>query len=93
MYREFILFGSIVAVALFMTIHSRNLKQIELREEKTKSHKTNRDNALMKDGHLIKLGNGITVSKSADLIIIHQSESTIILNKEDVNEVIAFLEN
>ena len=93
MYREFILFGSIVVVALFMTIHSRNLKQIELREEKTISHKTNRDNALMKNGHLIKLGNGITVSKSADLIIIHQSESTIILNKEDVNEVIAFLEN
>ena len=93
MYREFILFGSIIVVALFMTIHSRNLKQIELREEKTKSHKKNRDNALMKDGHLIKLGNGITVSKSADLIIIHQSESTIILNKEDVNEVIAFLEN
>ena len=93
MYREFILFGSIGVVALVMTIHSRNLKQIELRDEKTKSHKTNRDNALMKDGHLIKLGNGITVSKSADLIIIHQSESTIILNKEDVNEVIAFLEN
>ena len=93
MYREFILFGSIVVVALFMTIHNSNLKQINQREQQAHDHKINRDNLLMKDGQLIRLGNGITVSKSANLIIIHQSESTIILNKEDVNSVIAFLEN
>ena len=46
----------------------------------------------MKDGHLVKLGNGITLSKSADLIIINQFESTIILNSEDIDQVIAFLE-
>ena len=92
MQREFILFGSIVVVALFMTIHSSNLKEMSQREQQAHDHRMNRNNLLMKDGYLIRLSNGVTVSKSADLIIINQSKSTIILNKEDINEVIAFLE-
>jgi len=93
MYRELILFSSIIVVALFMTIHNNNLKIINENEQQANEHKINRDNLLMKEGHLIKLRNGIVLTKSADLIIISQSNSTIILNKADVEEVVAFLEN
>jgi len=40
---------------------------------------------------MIKLSNGITITKSADLIIFSQSNSTIILTKDDVEEVVAFI--
>ena len=92
MQREIIIFGTIVIIALFMTVHNRNQNEINERDFQFKEHKINRDNLLMKDGHLVKLGNGITLSKSADLIIINQFESTIILNSEDIDQVIAFLE-
>ena len=92
MYRELILFGSIVVVALFMTIHNRNQQDINLNNQQALEHRNNRDNILMKEGSLIKLSNGIVLTKSADLIFISQSNSTIILNKADIDEVVAFLE-
>ena len=93
MYREITIFGTIVVIALFMTVHNRNQHELNARELEFQEHRNNRDNLLMKDGYLIKLGNGITLSRSADLIIINQFESTIILNNEDIEEVIAFLED
>ena len=92
MYRELILFGSIVVVALFMTIHNRNQQDINSNNQQALEHRNNRDNILMKEGSLIKLSNGIILKKSADLIFISQSNSTIILNKADIDEVVAFLE-
>ena len=92
MYRELILFGSIVVVVLFMTIHNANQKEINLNNQQALEHRNNRDNMLMKEGSLIKLSNGIVLTKSADLIFISQSHSTIILNKADIDEVVAFLE-
>ena len=47
---------------------------------------------LIEDGNLIKLNSGVTLSKRADLIIIKQARSTIVLNGNDAKEVIAFLE-
>lgn len=91
MYREFILFSSIIVIALFMTIHSNNQKIINDSDKQTMEHRINRDNLLMKEGSMIKLGNGITITKSADLIIFSQSNSTIILTKDDVEEVVAFI--
>ena len=93
MQREILIFATVVIVALFMTIHNRNQNDLSQRELQFSEHKANRDNLLMKDGHLVKLGNGVTLSRSADLIIINQYESTIILNNEDVDEVVAFLED
>ena len=92
MIREFILFSSIIVIALFMTIHSNNQKIINESEQQTIEHRINRDNLLMKEGSMIKLGNGVTITKSADLIIFNQSNSTIFLTKEDIQEVIAFID-
>ena len=80
MYREFLTFAGIVVIALFMTIHNRNLDAINNAEQSAREHKIERDNLLMRDGQLIKLGNGITFSKSSYLIIISQAQSTVILN-------------
>ena len=91
MYREFLTFAGILVIALFMTIHNKNLNAINKAEQHTQKHKIKRDNLLMRDGQLIKLGNGVTFLKSSDIIIISQAQSTIILNDEDVNEVVAFL--
>tara|TARA_Y100000590_G_scaffold188907_1_gene215229 strand:- start:2191 stop:2472 length:282 start_codon:yes stop_codon:yes gene_type:complete len=92
MIREFILFSSIIVIALFMTIHSNNQKIINESEQQTIEHRINRDNLLMKEGSMIKLGNGVTITKSADLIIFNQSNSTIFLTKDDIQEVIAFID-
>ena len=92
MIREFILFSSIIVIALFMTIHSNNQKIINESEQQTIEHRINRDNLLMKEGAMIKLGNGVTITKSADLIIFNQSNSTIFLTKDDIQEVIAFID-
>ena len=91
MYREFLVLSGIVVIALFMTIHNRNLDAINSADKHAQEHKIKRDNLLMRDGQLIKVGNGVTFSRSSNLIIISQSQSTIILNEEDVEEVVAFL--
>ena len=59
MYREFILFGGIVVLALFMSIHNSNQETINQSETKFKEHKEVRDNLLMKEGSLLKIGNGV----------------------------------
>ena len=91
MYREFLTFAGIIVIALFMTIHNRNLNTINNAEHNAREHKIERDNLLMRDGQLVKVGNGVTFSRSSNLIIISQAQSTIILNEEDVEEVVAFL--
>ena len=93
MYREFILFGGIVVLALFMSVHNSNQKTINQTEVKFKQHRDIRDNLLMKEGSLLKIGNGVTFTKASDLIFVKQSNSTIIINQEDVDEIVGFLEN
>ena len=92
MYREFLVFAGIVVIALFMSIHNRNLDTINNAEEHAREHKIKRDNLLMQDGQLIRLSNGVTLSRSSDLIIIRQANSTIFFNKSDAPEIVAFLE-
>ena len=92
MYREFLVFAGIVVIALFMSIHNRNLDTINNAEEHAREHKIERDNLLMQDGQLIRLSNGVTLSRSSDLIIIRQANSTIFFNKSDAPEIVAFLE-
>ena len=91
MQKEFIIFAGIVVVSLFMTIHSHNKQAMQDSEIKLSEQRATQENLLMKEGELIKLDGGVTLTKSADLIIIKQSNSTIILNEEDAREVIAFL--
>ena len=76
MYREFIIFAGIVVVSLFMTIHSHNKQAMRDSEIKLSEQRSSQENLLMQEG---------------DLIIIKQSNSTIILNEEDAREIIAFL--
>ena len=92
MYREFLVFAGIVVIALFMSIHNRNLDTINNAEQHAQEHKIERDNLLMQDGQLIRLSNGVTLSSSSDLIIIRQANSTIFFNKSDAPEIVAFLE-
>ena len=92
MYREFLVFAGIVVIALFMSIHNRNLDTINNAEQHAQEHKIERDNLLMQDGQLIRLSNGVTLSRSSDLIIIRQANSTIFFNKSDAPEIVAFLE-
>ena len=75
-----------------MSIHNRNLDAINNAEQHAQEHKIERDNLLMQDGQLIRLSNGVTLSRSSDLIIIRQANSTIFFNKSDAPEVVAFLE-
>ena len=91
MYREFIIFAGIVVVSLFMTIHSHNKQAMRDSEIKLSEQRSSQENLLMQEGDLIKLDGGITLTKSADLIIIKQSNSTIILNESEAREIIAFL--
>ena len=93
MYREFIIFGSIVIIALFMSIHNSNQETINQSNAKSEEHKNIRDNLLMKEGSLLKVGNGVTFTKNADLIFVKQSNSTIIINQEDTEEIVSFLED
>ena len=48
---------------------------------------------LVDRGLLIKLSNGVTMKKSDDLIIIEQSHRSIIINSNDSNQIVAFLES
>ena len=92
MYREFIIFTGVVVISLFMTIHSKNKKAIIDGENQLSLQKASLESSLIEDGSLIRLESGVTLTKRADLIIIKDSYTTIILNKEDAQDVIAFLE-
>ena len=91
MQREFIIFAGIVVVSVFMTLHSHNKQAMRDSEIRLSEQRVSQENLLMQEGELIKLDGGVTLTKSADLIIIKQSNSTIILNEDDAREVIAFL--
>ena len=93
MYREFLIFAGILVVCLFMTIHNNNLKVINNRNTESEELKINQENFLMNKGMLIKLSNGVTLKKNSDLIIIEQSDQTIIINAYDSNKIAAFLES
>ena len=84
MYREFIIFGSIVIIALFMSIHNSNQETINQSNAKSEEHKNIRDNLLMKEGSLLKIGNGVTFTKNADLIYIKNKKNFLKLVLNDL---------
>jgi hypothetical protein len=92
MQKEILIFLGVVAVSLFMTIHNHNKLTMNNNEIQLIEQRASQESMLIEDGNLIKLNSGVTLSKSADLIIIKQARSTIVLNGNDAKEVIAFLE-
>ena len=76
-----------------MTLHNNNLEVIGERTFKSQEQKLSQENFLISEGTLIKLSNGVTLKRDADLIIVQQSSKTIILSIKDSQEIIAFLEN
>jgi hypothetical protein len=92
MQKEILIFLGVVAVSLFMTIHNHNKLAMSSNEIQLVEQRASQESMLIEDGNLIKLNSGVTLSKSADLIIIKQARSTIVLNGNDAKEVIAFLE-
>ena len=92
MQKEILIFLGVVAVSLFMTIHNHNKLTMNNNEIQLIEQRASQESMLIEDGNLIKLNSGVTLSKSADLIIIKQAKSTIVLNENDAKEVIAFLE-
>jgi len=93
MYREFSILFTVLAMCLFMTIHNNNLEVIADQNHKSKKQKLSQENFLINEGTLIKLSNGVTLKRDADLIIVQQSSKTIIFSINDAQEIIAFLEN
>ena len=92
MYREFIIFAGIVCLSLFMTVHNYNKKAIQDSDNQLSEQRAVQENLLMQEGELIRLNSGVTLTRSANLIIIKDSYTTIILNKKDARDIIAFLE-
>mgnify|MGYP001397937076 FL=1 len=93
MKKEFIILLTCVLVVTFMTIHNSNLETMEGQDTKNNQHRLSQEKYLISEGKLIKLSNGVTIKRNSDLIIIEQSSKTIILNKNDSRELIAFLED
>ena len=93
MKKEFIILLTCVLVVAFMTIHNSNLETIKGQDAKNNQHRLSQEKYLINEGKLIKLSNGVTIKRNSDLIIIEQSSKTIILNKKDSIELIAFLED
>ena len=93
MKKEFIILLTCVLVVAFMTIHNSNLETIKGQDAKNNQHRLSQEKYLINEGKLIKLSNGVTIKRNSDLIIIEQSSKTIILNKNDSRELIAFLED
>ncbi|MBD26104.1 MAG: hypothetical protein CMG46_14065 [Candidatus Marinimicrobia bacterium] len=93
MKKEFIILLTCMLVVTFMTIHNSNLETMEGQDAKNNQHRLSQEKYLINEGKLIKLSNGVTIKRNSDLIIIEQSSKTIILNKNDSRELIAFLED
>ena len=93
MKKEFIILLTCILVITFMTIHNYNLEIMEGQDAKNNQHRLSQEKYLINEGKLIKLSNGVTIKRNSDLIIIEQSSKTIILNKRDSIELIAFLED
>ena len=93
MYREVIIFFGILVICLFMTVHNSNLSVIKERTTLSQKQKVTQENYLINEGLLIKLSNGVVLRKSSDIIIIEQASKSIIINRNDASQIIAFLES
>ena len=93
MKKEFIILILFVVTVIFMTINDSNLDSVENQKLESLKYKLSQENFLVNKGELIKLSNGVTIKRNSDLIIIQQQTETIIVNKSDSKEIIAFLEN
>ena len=93
MRKEFIILIIFVVAVIFMTVNDSNLENVENQKIESLKYKLSQENFLVNKGKLIKLSNGVTIKRNSDLIIIQQQKDTIIVNKSDTNEIIAFLEN
>ncbi len=93
MRKEFIILIVFVIAVIFMTVNDSNLENVENQKIEGLKYKLSQENFLVNKGELIKLSNGVTIKRNSDLIIIQQQKETIIVNKNDTNEIIAFLEN
>ena len=92
MYREFIILASVIVVSLFMTVHNRNKEAMQNSETRLSIQRKTQEKMLIQEGNLMRLNGGITFTKNANLIIIKDPYSTIILDKNSTDEIIAFLE-
>lgn len=93
MRKEFIILVIFVVAVIFMTVNDSNLENVENQKIESLRYKLSQENFLVNKGELIKLSNGVTIKRNSDLIIIQQQTETIIINKSDSKEIIAFLEN
>ena len=93
MRKEFIILIIFVVAVIFMTVNDSNLENVENQKIESLKYKLSQENFLVNKGELIKLSNGVTIKRNSNLIIIQQQKETIIVNKSDTNEIIAFLEN
>ena len=93
MRKEFIILILFVVAVIFMTVNDSNLDNVENQKLESLKYKLSQENFLVNKGELIKLSNGVTIKRNSDLIIIQQQTETIIINKSDSKEIIAFLEN
>tara|TARA_Y100001970_G_scaffold131785_1_gene162540 strand:- start:414 stop:647 length:234 start_codon:yes stop_codon:yes gene_type:complete len=75
-----------------MTIHNRNKEAMQNSETKLSIQRETQEEMLIQEGNLMRLNGGITFTKNANLIIIKDPYSTIILDKNSTDEIIAFLE-
>jgi len=92
MYKEFIILTSVIVLSLFMTVHNRNKEAINNSEIRLSVQRETQEEMLIQEGNLMRLNGGITFTKNANLIIIKDPYSTIILDKNTTDEIIAFLE-
>ena len=92
MYREFIILSSVIVLTLFMTIHNKNKQEIQNSNTRLSIQREVQEDILIQEGNLMKLNGGITFTKNENLIIIKDPYSTIVLDKNNSNEIIAFLE-
>lgn len=92
MYREFIILSTVIVLSLFMTIHNSNKEEMKNSQTKLSIQREVQETILIEEGNLIKLNGGITFTKNASLIIIKDPYSTIVLDKNDVDDIIVFLE-
>ena len=92
MYREFIILSTVIVLSLFMTIHNSNKEEMKNSQTKLSIQRKAQENLLMEEGNLMKLNGGITFRKNSNLIIIKDPYSTIVLDKNDVEDIIVFLE-
>jgi len=92
MYREFIILSTVIVLSLFMTIHNSNKEEMKDSQTKLSIQREVQETILMEEGNLMKLNGGITFRKNSNLIIIKDPYSTIVLDKNDVEDIIVFLE-